>query len=348
MVDYVKHWTKRAEVPQRRLLSWLELRPGKFHDWQQRYGKANEHNAQVPRDHWLEDWEKRAILAFEAQYPLEGYRRLAFMMLDRDVAAASPTSVYRVLGQAGRLGQNHAKSSKKGCGFEQPLRAHEHWHVDISYLNISGTFYFLCSVLDGYSRAIVHWEIRETMKEPEVETIVQRAREQHPGVRPRIISDNGPQFIAREFKSFVRISGMTHVRTSPYYPQSNGKIERWHGSLKRECIRPGTPLCLEDARRLVTRYVAHYNAVRLHGAIGYLTPHDLLAGKGPTIHAERDRKLEAAREQRRMRRAGWQAKRTSPTACKKEPRERLAGFQGAGNEALGRPNGRRSLLNQRN
>jgi transposase InsO family protein len=72
-----------------------------------------------------------------------------------------------------------------------------------------------------------------------------------PEAKPRIISDNGPQFIARDFKEFIRISGMTHVRTSPYYPQWNGKIERWHQSLKRECIRPGTPLSLDDAQRLV-------------------------------------------------------------------------------------------------
>src|SRR5579871_1103072 len=75
--------------------------------------------------------------------------------------------------------------------------------------------------------------------------------------RPRIISDNGPQVIAKDFKEFIRISGMTHVRTSPFYPQSNGKIERWQKSLKGECIRPGTPLSLEDARRLVSGYVDH-------------------------------------------------------------------------------------------
>ena len=324
MVDYVKLWSKRAEVSKRRLLAWLELRAGKFHDWRQRYGKANEHNAQAPRDHWLEDWEKKAILAFEEQYPVEGYRQLTFMMLDRDIVAASPTSVYRVLKQAERLSKNKFSPSKKGTGFQQPIGPHEHWHVDISYLNIAGTFYFLCSVLDGYSRTIVHWEIRPTMKEIEVETVVQRAREKHPGARPRIISDNGPQFIAKEFKSFVRICGMTHVRTSPYYPQSNGKIERWHKSLKSECIRPGTPLSLEDARRLVTRYVQHYNQVRLHGAIGYLTPADKLAGKGPEIHAERDRKLDAAREQRRLRRPPLPSASESQAVCETEPRERLA------------------------
>jgi putative transposase len=96
---------------------------------------------------------------------------------------------------------------------------------------------------------------------------------------------------------------MTHVRTSPYYPQSNGKIGRWHKSLKGECIRPGTPLTPEDARRLIGGYVNHYNTVRLHSAIGFVTPADMLAGRQKEIHAARDRKLEEARRQRQLR---WQ------------------------------------------
>jgi putative transposase len=167
---------------------------------------------------------------------------------------------------------------------------------------LSGTFYYLCRVLDGYSRSIVHWDLRESMKEAEIEMILERAKEKYPEARPRIISDNGPQFIARDFKEFIRISGMTHVRTSPFYPQSNGKLERWHKSLKSECIRPLTPLTLEDARRLIQTYVDRYNTVRLHSAIGYVTPQDMLHGRQAEIHAERDRKLEQARRQRQLRR----------------------------------------------
>jgi len=95
---------------------------------------------------------------------------------------------------------------------------------------------------------------------------------------------------------------MTHIQTSPFYPQSNGKIERWHKSLKAECTRPGTPLSLDNARRLVQGYVNHYNKVRLNSATGYITPKDMLAGRQQEIHAERDRKLEAARTQRQIRR----------------------------------------------
>lgn len=275
----------------------------KWHSWKNRYGNANEHNAWIPRDHWLTDQERRAIIAFHDRFPLEGYRRLTFMMLDEDVVACSPASVYRVLKAAGLLERRHAKPTKKGTGFEQPLRPHEHWHVDVSYLNLAGTFYYLCSVLDGCSRSIVHWEIRETMKEEEeVEQIIQRARERFPGQNPRIISDNGPQFVAREFKEFIRVCGMTHVKTSPYYPQSNGKIERFHRTLKGDCIRTETPLCLEDARRVVARYVTHYNTVRLHSAIGSITPQAKLEGRDKEIFAERDRKLEAARDRRRQER----------------------------------------------
>ncbi len=239
---------------------------------------------------------------FHLENPLEGYRRLAFMTLDANVVAVSPSSVWRVLGEAGLPTPWNATPSKKGTGFQQPLKAHEHWHIDVSYINLSGTFFYLCSVLDGFSRALIHWELRASMTEAEIEIVLQRAREKHPEAKPRIVSDNGPQFLARDFKEFIRIAGMTHVRTSPYYPQSNGKIERWHRSLKTECIRPATPLSLDDALRLVTQYVDYYNHVRLHSAIGYITPHDMLAGRQSEILAQRDRRLEAAREQRRLRR----------------------------------------------
>jgi putative transposase len=281
------------------LVRWLGIAWSKFSRWSGRLGTPNQHNALIPRDFWLEEWEKVAILAFRDLYPLEGYRRLAYMMLDADVVAVSPSSVYRVLRAAGKLPPRWGKSSSKGKGFDQPSRPHEHWHVDVSYLNICGTFFFLGCILDGYSRFIVHWEIRQTMKEEEVETIIQRARELHPGERPRIISDNGPQFVSRDFKEFIRICGMTHVRTSPYYPQSNGKLERWFKTVKGECIRIKTPLSVEDARRLVAEFVSHYNTVRLQSAIAYITPADKLAGRAEAIWAARRAKLATANARRR-------------------------------------------------
>jgi putative transposase len=192
--------------------------------------------------------------------------------------------------------------SKKGTGYVQPTKLHQEWHVDVSYINVGGTFYFLISVLDGFSRYIVHQELRETMKELDIELVIAKEIEKHPGVKPRIIGDNGPQFIAKDFKEFVRQYGLTHVRTSPYYPQSNGKIERWHGSLKSECIRPSCPATKAEAEKRIASYVQYYNTVRLHSALGYITPADCLAGLCEVIGQERDRKLESARKLRQEKR----------------------------------------------
>lgn len=302
MVDYARLWSNKTEIPLKCFISWLSVARSKFYSWTERYGKVNEHNAPIPRDFWLESWERDAIVKFALDNPLEGYRRLTFMMLDQDIVAISPTSTWRVLSKAGLLQKWNPKKRLKGTGFVQPLKPHEHWHVDVSYINICGTFYYLCSLLDGCSRYIVHWEIREHMTETDVEIILQRAKEKFPDAHPRIISNNGPQFIARDFKEFIRISGMTHVKTSPFYPQSNGKLERFHGTIKEECIRPGVPLSLDDARRMVQEYITHYNETRLHSAIGYVAPLDKLEGRDIEIFKERDRKLEAARESRKLKR----------------------------------------------
>jgi len=255
IVDFINQWSEpRTGLRPLQLVDWLHVPRSKYYHWRQHYGQQRARTQPVPRDHWLEDWEWDAIVAFAQANPLEGYRRLTFMMLDADIVAVSPSTTYRVLGEAGLIGRSKPKPSAKGKGFTQPLAPHEHWHIDISYLNISGTFYYLCSILDGYSRAIIHWEARESMKEADVEIIVQRALEKHPGVKARLISDRGPQFIARDFKSFIREMGLTHVQTAPYYPQSNGKLERYHRTLKADCIRRQTPLSLEDARRVIGKW----------------------------------------------------------------------------------------------
>ena len=324
VVDWVRYWSRRTEVASRQLLTWLGIPSSKYYDWRRRYGQPNGHNATLSRATWLQDWEREAILAYHQDHPDEGYRRLTYMMLDVYVVAASASSVYRVLKAAGRLPRAWGSPSRKGTGFVQATQPHEHWHIDVSYLNICGTFYYLCSILDGYSRSIVHWEIRESMTEAEIETILQRGREACPGTRPRLISDNGPQFVAKDFKAFIRLSGMTHVRTSPYYPQSNGKIESWHKTIKRECIRPQTPLCLADARRIVARYVIEYNTVRLHSGLGYITPRDRLLGRGPAIQAERQRKLEQARLARQAKQFGSKQLPISPESFEPEPAAMLA------------------------
>jgi putative transposase len=129
VVDFVRRWSEKTEIGIGRFIGWLHIGASKFYDWRQRYGRVNEHNGWIPRDFWLEAWEKAAIIQFHRQHPLEGYRRLACMMLDANVVAVSPAGVWRVLSAAGLLSRWNRKASRKGTGFEQPLQPHQHWHM---------------------------------------------------------------------------------------------------------------------------------------------------------------------------------------------------------------------------
>jgi transposase InsO family protein len=136
------------------------------------------------------------------------------------------------------------------------------------------------------------------MTNADVQIVIERARERFPEAHPRIISDNGKQFTAKELKEYLRFAGMTQVRTSPYYPQSNGKLERWNGTFKRECIRPKVPTSKDDAIRIAGTYIDYYNTERLHSAIRYISPRDKLLGNAEAIKNERNQKLKTALNRR--------------------------------------------------
>jgi len=126
VVDWVLRWSGKSGISQHRLLSWLGVHRGRFHDWQERRGKANLHNSNLPRSSWLFEWEVTAILDYQASHPHEGYRRLTCMMLDNGVVAVSASTVRRVLSRAGALSSRFIKRSLKGTGFQQPWEPHQH------------------------------------------------------------------------------------------------------------------------------------------------------------------------------------------------------------------------------
>ncbi|MEW6003652.1 MAG: DDE-type integrase/transposase/recombinase [Nitrospirota bacterium] len=292
----------RSEIKLNLLLRTIGISKGKYFHWKKRLGKENQHNFALPKINWLLPFEREAIINYaknhyaENDYYLrDGYRRLTYRMLDEDVVAVSPSSVYRILKSEGLLNQwNTVKSSSKGNGFSQPDSPHKHWHIDIKYINFKGTFLFLISVMDGYSRYIVHHELRANMSEYDVEITVQRAKEKYLDVSPRIISDNGGQFISKDFRQFIRFLELTHVKTSIAYPQANGKLERFHRSLSIECLNTNSFITIEDAREIIAKYIDYYNRVRLHSAIFYLSPEDFLLGRQKERIAQREQKLQQA------------------------------------------------------
>ena len=256
-----------------------------------------QHNGQIPKLHWLLPEEKKLIVAYKQANPEIGYRALTYHLIDADIAAISPSSTYRTLKEAGLLDSWSAPTSK-GKGFTQPLKPHQHWHTDVSYINICGTFYYFSAVLDGCSRAILHWQLSTSMTELDAELLIQAAKERYPEANPRLITDNGPCYVANDFKKFVKVIGINHTRISPYYPQSNGKMERFNKTLKIECIRKKVPLTLEDANHLIADFVHCYNNERLHAALSYITPMDRLNNRHEAIFETRRTKLEAARNRR--------------------------------------------------
>jgi transposase InsO family protein len=300
VVTFIRKWSSKSGVSVKTFCNWLCIRPNKLDSWSKRFGLPNQHNAEQPKTSWLLEWEKQAIIDYFYLHQGTGYRRLCYMMLDENIAGVSPSSVYRVLSSKGLLNRWNNEPSKKGNGFEGPQEPHEHWHLDITYLNLGGTFYYLIAIIDGYSRYLIQWDIRQSMNERDVQIVVQLAKEAFPEACARVITDNGKQLIAKDLKDLFRIHGMTHVRTSPYYPQSNGKIERWNGTLKRECIRPKCPSNLEEAKRMVGNYIDEYNNKRLHSAIGFVTPRDRLMGLDKQIWEERKEKLQMSKINREM------------------------------------------------
>lgn len=291
--------TVKTEIPMQSVLKLIGLRSSKYYTWIDRKEQLNNHNGHIPKKHWILGWERESIISYAKKHKGEGYRRLTYMMLDENIVAVSPSTTYRILKSAGLLNRwNKVKSSSKGKGFNQPVAPHEHWHTDIKYVNFRGSFLFLISVIDGYSRYIVHHELRQNMQEFDVEITIQRALEKYPGFKPRIISDNGTQFISKDFNEFLKFVGLQHIKTSIAYPQSNGKIERYHRTIHEECLMKTSLINLDDARKQVNDYINFYNIKRLHSAIYYLTPDDFLNDRIEERLILRDCKLADAKIKR--------------------------------------------------
>jgi transposase InsO family protein len=271
-----------------------------FRDWLERRGEETKHNGHIPREHWLTPAEMRAITGYCGSRMELGYRTLCWQMVDADIAAASPASVYNVLKRSGltKKWAEMAEEAKKG--FEQPKAVHEHWHIDFSYIRVCGTFYYFISVMDGYSRKILAWGLNRSMEGLWAEIIVAQAKELYPHANPRIITDNGSQFISRDFRELTTLLEIEHTFTSPAHPQSNGKLERFHRTLKSEHVRTSSYFSYEDAKERMGRWIKYYNEERLHAALMYLPPEDVFRGLKEKRLAERRQKLYTAIINRRI------------------------------------------------
>lgn len=222
-------------------------------------------------------------------------------MIDEGVCALSETTVYKIL-QAHNMLSGWSRANQDPAEKEyrfKPKFPHHHWHTDIAYIKIQGVFYFLIMMLDGYSRYLLDWELMPDMLGSSVEDFVQRVKEKYPFAKPKLINDNGSQFISHDFKRLLQRLEIQQVFTKRNHPQTNGKIERLNGTVKQEAIRPNSPQTYQEALEILNNYSYHYNSQRLHAGILYLRPADMFFGRRDEILTQRADRLKMAKEKRK-------------------------------------------------
>jgi len=244
--------------------------------------------------------ERAAVCAFALAHPAMGYKRLTWLMNDRDVAYFRPSQVYRLLQDAQLL----RRRPMVPPGLTRPP-APDHpdqvWHLDLMYLFVRPRWYYLVDILDGYSRFLVHWTLSHTLAADPVLRTVQEALERLPSRRPgepHVIHDHGSQFVSGEWRLFITATGLTDIRTRVAHPESNGRVERLHRTHREEGLIDAEMTEYGHTIDALTRWGHYYNYERPHASLAYLCPIDYYRGDPPARLAERERKLAQAREAR--------------------------------------------------
>jgi transposase InsO family protein len=290
----------RADQGLDKILRIYGIKRSTYYDWQKAptavLPKKPIASAASPRPE-----EIKAVLTYRDLHPDIGYRKFTWQMVDGNIAFLSESKVYDILSEHNRLqGWNRVDNGETAKEYRhKPKHVHYHWHTDIAYVKVGGIFYFLIMMLDGYSRYLLDWELMTDMLGGSVESFVQRVKEKYPHARPRLINDNGSQFISHDFKRLLQKLEIQQIFTRRNHPQTNGKIERMNGSVKQEALRPGQPSDFQEAWEILNKYSYEYNHQRLHAGINFLRPADMFFGRGGLVLNERREKIENARADRK-------------------------------------------------
>jgi transposase InsO family protein len=291
----ITRYKVKTGLPLKILLKYAGIPQRTWSEWSGRRDIETRHNNNIPRTYHLAPEEVEAIVAYCTDNPLKGYRMQCWEMVDRNVAFVSCSSAYNIIKRYD-LGKKWAEAVEmKKKGFDQPKAIHEQWHIDFSYIKIGGVFYYFLGILDGYSRRMLNWRLCQNMEGINAEILVTETKELYPAAKKvRIISDNGSQFISKDFKELIALLEFGHTFTSANHPQSNGKLERFNRTLKTEHVRRSAYINYQDASIRMAEWITHYNSQRLHSAIWYLTPDDVFYGRTENRLAERKEKLHTA------------------------------------------------------
>jgi len=293
------------------ILSHLGLPSSTYYRWQQRASKGSLPDRKVSSRH--RTWppipkEIDLVCSYALEHPQIGYKRLTWQMIDDDVAYLKPYQVYEVLREHDLLRLSKNRSSDVLKRPPEPDHPDEVWHVDLMYLYIDSRWYYLVDIIDGYSRYLVNWSLNLTMESYTVTMTIQEALEKLENRRrdePRIVHDNGSQFVSHEWRNFVRGAGIKDIRTKVGHPESNGRLERLHRTHREEGLTEEVLTGYYTALDAMESWNDYYNNRRPHSAIRYLVPADYYRGNPDDRIAERKEKLVQAVGRRK---AYWEGK----------------------------------------
>ena len=292
---------EESSLSVRQTLDKIGIGRSTFYDWYKKYaehgydGLASRHKH--PKQVWntIPEWEKDRITDIAREYPERSCREIAYLVTDRYEYFISESSVYRILKARGLVSAPAYRIISAGEKFENPTkRVNELWQTDFTYFKIiNWGWYYLLSVLDDYSRYIIAWKLCTTMKSEDVKIVIDMALAKT-GVtyvnvynRPRLLSDNGSCFISSELKDYLFDNEMIHIRSKPYHPMTQGKIERYHRSMKN-LILLDNYYSPEKLIEQIGRWVKYYNNYRYHEAIDNVTPEDRFYGRDREILEQRE------------------------------------------------------------
>ncbi len=298
-VASAQRWTDQPLAP---ILHALGLAPATYHRGTERSTTDRLVDLTPPgRPLWLPTpAEVDAVRTGRRLQPAMGYKRLAWWMVDQDIVYLRAHQVYSILKDDGLLQRPQGPSVGALRRPPPAERPDEQWHIDLMYVWIAPVWYYLVHILDAHSRYLVHWTLNATIKADTVTLTVQEALDGLPSRRrgePRIVRDNGSQFLSAEWRHLVRATGVTDIPIRVAHPESNGLVERVHRTHREEAL-DGQLENYHHVLGVLTQHVRFYNEDRPHGALHYLCPVDYYRGDPLARLASRERTLEAASEER--------------------------------------------------
>jgi len=303
---------ENSNLPVKRTLAELDINRSTFYSWYRRYSEKGydglADKTSGPSRFWnkVPEYERERIVETALKLPEKTPRELAWHITDEQGYYISESSVYRILKKRDLITSPAYIVVSASDKFQNPTkRINELWQTDFTYLKITGWgWYYLSTVLDDYSRYIIAWTlstnmtssaVKETLDMAIAKTGIKSIKVLH---RPRLLSDNGSCYISEELAEYLREQGMKHTRGAPYHPMTQGKIERYHRSMKnvitlQNYYFPG------DLEKEIERFVEYYNNERYHEALNNMKPVDVYSGRAAEIQAERMRiKAETLRQRR--------------------------------------------------